>query len=847
MISLHSAREHLHGLALCVAILAGVTTAAHVAVGSGLSPTVFDGPPAAYSEPLAPDASYGANVLRTISVEERAGVARHQELVRVPIFFHAGECDDVKNLEVITDALAATQPIPVQADDIRRGPDGGISRVHLWFLTDLNANEHRGFRLVRRTGSEPTTIDNVKVEEAGDTVHVRTDGGVLEFTRQGEFKQWSTRSGTWSFANGAFPRVVINTRLPAEPTQKVDVTLDRTNGQRTVQYDSGPCFAKIRLRIEQSDGLALVQEFRIPRSGEEMIVTSSIFPGESPSVLVKEHKFLEGTLAPSLVTPQAQEIPAGLRYALRAEHAYTITALLEKGRPNAIVAVPLVVGGRNGFFRLTENQCSLDGVTGLRRGEEGEKETLRAFWNEVRLVPAAATTPDELWQVYRNRVQPLVAVVEEPGATVERLHTALTALAREMKPVGWRQDAGRLAVFGETKKLEKMLVKIPGPRDTDAEGLLRSARNSTDKITNHGQRALREDEKGRGYGPLDPYHVTYTQSAAAALAVLENAPPNVSAANLAMASGVREFGGKADKAGWPYVDCFSRTLNMQLGPVLFGLTAGATADQKDLAQFYRDLAVSAPVQAVFGRAQRPYTGAPAKSPDQSDYLYQGVCDFWLRTTELLANEDLQLHPLAYSRYTDCIDVMADVYHGVAARDKKDSPGPGFARANFFRGQTHTHRWLGWACSPYTRLLEGVDGERLPGLTEAIRHTESLKGRWKNWPDLTYYILTDLLVRDGLKRYQRPTLLATPESPAVTRNGPANDLRWPAIPGAVAYRVYRAEKPGGPYTWLNSPYAKPAGEPVLHPEFHDAQASSANSYVVTAVDSAGRESPWPDRP
>jgi len=612
-------------------------------------------------------------------------------------------------------------------------------------------------------------------------------------------------------------------------------------------YDSGPCFAKIRLRIEHPDGLALVQEFRIPRSGEEMIVSSSIFPGESPSVLVKEHKFLEGALAPSSAKSKTSEIPAGLRYSLRAEHAYTVTAWCDEGRPNAIVAVPLVVGGRNGFFRLSENQCSLDGVTGLHRGEEGEKETLRAFWNEVRLVPVAATAPDELWQAYRNHVQPLVAVVEEPGATVEHLHAALVALAREMKPVGWRQDAGRLAVFGETKKLAKMLVKIPTPRDTDAEGLLRSARNSTDKITNHGQRPLREDEKGRGYGPLDPYHVTYTQSAAAALAVLEDAPPNVSAANLAMAQGVREFGGKADKAGWPYVDCFSRTLNMQLGPVLFGLTAGAAAGKKDLVQFYRDLAVSAPVLGVFGRAQRPYTGAPAKSPDQSDYLYQGVCDFWLRTTELLANEDLQVHPLAFSRYTDCIDVMADVYHGVASRDKKNAPGPGFARANFFRGQTHTHRWLGWACSPYIRLLDGMDGDTSPGLTEAIRHTELLKGRWKNWPDLTYYILTDLLVRDGLKRYQRPTLLATPAPSSATRNGSANDLRWPAVAGAVGYRVYRAEKPGGPYTWLNSPYVTPAGERLTHPEFHDAEGSPGAHYIVTAVDPAGRESPWPDRP
>jgi hypothetical protein len=308
---------------------------------------------------------------------------------------------------------------------------------------------------------------------------------------------------------------------------------------------------------------------------------------------------------------------------------------------------------------------------------------------------------------------------------------------------------------------------------------------------------------------------------------------------------VREFGGKADKAGWPYVDCFSRTLNMQLGPVLFGLTAGAAAGRKELVQFYRDLAVSAPVQGVFGRAQRPYTGAPAKSADQSDYLYQSVCDFWLRTSELLANEDLQLHPLVYSRYTDCIDVMADVYHGVAARDKKDAPG--FPRANFFRGQTHTHRWLGWNCSPYIRLLEQVDPAGSPGLTEAIRYSDAMKGRWKNWPDLTFYILADLLVRDGLNRYRAPQLPGTPTGLTVTRNGSANDLSWQSSEAATGYRIYRAKSPGGPYQWLNSPYLAPAGTVVTKTTFHDENADADAHYIVTAVDANGRESRWPEWP
>jgi len=310
-----------------------------------------------------------------------------------------------------------------------------------------------------------------------------------------------------------------------------------------------------------------------------------------------------------------------------------------------------------------------------------------------------------------------------------------------------------------------------------------------------------------------------------------------------MASGVREEGGRVDAAGNPYIDVFNRTLNMQLGPVLFGLTAGAAAADEPLMRFYRDLATSPPSQAVFGRGQRPYTGAPAGTPEQTDFLYQSLCDFWLRATELLAGEDLQLHRMAYTRYTDCIDVMADRYHGVAAQDKAGATGD--ARANFFRGQAHTHRWLGWSCAPFIRLLEEPAEKNRIGLTEAIHHAETMKGRWKNWPDLTYYVLADMLVRESLARYQRPVLPIAPAPPSVDFKANSAVLTWRAVDGASEYRVFRSDSPGGPYQWLNSPYVNLPSPPLVKPTYQDAGARPEASYIILSVDAAGRQSPWPE--
>ncbi len=811
---------------------------------------VFDSSPADYQAPLEAAVEREDRILRIINVEERAGVERRGDLVRVPLFFGPGECAQIDQLAVVAVTAEASEAIPFQADDIRRAPDGGIARFHLWFRADLPAGGRRAYRLMSNMSGTSSTPRNPpaasKTVGAGGVIRFETERGSVTFGRGGELAMIEADGAKWEFAgDGAAPRIEID--LPAaEGVEAHRIRFDGTSSEREVEWSSGPLFGKVRVRWKGAEGTRLEQEFRIPRDGREIVVTSAVYPSSRDNATVKGNRLLVGKpvgLRDGAL--KVTRIPAGIRHALRAEHAYDVTSLVDESGRRALLAVPLVVGGGNGRWSLEGGEVALHGQRNLRRGKEGEKSSLFAFWTEVRLVPMAGDVSGEAsWRKYREHVQPLVAVVDEPGVTFDELHVALQQVVREMKPIGWRQEAGRALVLGDAARAAKILAQGPKEKEADADALLRGAENARAKITNNGQRKVLEHEKGRAYGGVDPYHITYTQSAAAALAVLTDAPAHVSEINLAMARAVRRAGGKVDAAGSPYIDCFNRTLNMQMGPVLFGLTAGVSAGDTELAGFYRDLATAPPVLGVFGRGQRPYTGAPATSSDQTDYLYQAICDFWLRATELLGNEDLGLHPLAYSRFTDCVDVTADLYHGPAANHKEELPG--VARTNFFRGQAHTHRWLGWSAAPYIRLLEKPEERGSVGVTEALRYTHSLKGRWKNWPDLTFYVLADLLVREALPRYERPELLAAPENARVQRGARETELAWQPVPGASGYRIYRADTPGGPYRWLNSPHTETPGRAITGTRFVDAESTKTATYAVTAVDGSGREGRWPER-
>jgi len=146
-----SAMQFITGLGVLWLGLAG-SVSANGAAG------VFDGPSAAMTDPLLPLLQRG-EVMRVLIVEERMGVARKNELVRVPLFFHAGECPDPASVSIheATD-VARKNPLTLQADDIRRDASGGVSRMHLYFEASLQPSERRVAGLQSSASVQPQSL-----------------------------------------------------------------------------------------------------------------------------------------------------------------------------------------------------------------------------------------------------------------------------------------------------------------------------------------------------------------------------------------------------------------------------------------------------------------------------------------------------------------------------------------------------------------------------------------------------------------------------------------------------------------------------------------------------------------
>src|SRR5688572_17200313 len=114
-------------LRICFAVSLCLAVWAHAA-----DPAVFESAPAEPVAPIREGIPAAAGPLRTLTVAERVGVARTNELVRVPLFFHAGECTDVNALTIYDLADGSKKPIAYQADDIRKSPAGEIARMHVY-------------------------------------------------------------------------------------------------------------------------------------------------------------------------------------------------------------------------------------------------------------------------------------------------------------------------------------------------------------------------------------------------------------------------------------------------------------------------------------------------------------------------------------------------------------------------------------------------------------------------------------------------------------------------------------------------------------------------------------------
>src|SRR5690606_31037734 len=146
--------------------------------------------------------------------------------------------------------------------------------------------------------------------------------------------------------------------------------------------------------------------------------------------------------------------------------------------------------------------------------------------------------------------------------------------------------------LGDGGARQRTLQRAPRAGEDNPESWVRGAQAAEARITEQGRRAVKEHEKGRAAGGLDPYHITYTQSAVVGLAALDLVPEPTRAVGLAIARGSRVFSGRVDEAGSPYIDCFFRASNMQMGPMLFGLTEGKRAGDEALVRFARDLATA---------------------------------------------------------------------------------------------------------------------------------------------------------------------------------------------------------------------------------------------------------------
>lgn len=825
----------------------GMQSPAAPAVGST---DVFEGPPAPFVPRLRANLPAADGPLRRLLVEERVGVQRSRELVRVPLFFHEGECSDPHGLQLLG---SDQQVIAYQPDDIRRAEDGSVSRMHIYFPVELAPWQRHQYVLVkgenpgRKEAAVPLRRDNGSVTLAGNDLQLR-------FHAEGERAGAIAGIGS-SIAPITVPEENLGPRLQLQ-RQAADLHVTRMSEVsyakpeslqvREVRYGSGPHFAKLVVRFGPPGVPDLAEvTYLVPRHGHYFVQTQRLFPeeGDSTDVVGAAGNDL---LAGRLVLGNDQRVvaaPSGLRRLTRSTQGQTNHALVSPQAGLSILAVPNVQLQRP-TVALEGDAVAFRGSGDFRRSAGAGSDDLRAFWGQMRYVLSGALTEEDLWSIGRAHVQPLVAVVEEPGVATDDLHQRLQALMKQFGYThsrSWMQEAGRLYTLGDGPALQKLLATGPGAEPLDTTKYwIDSARKARDEITKNGTVPLAEADKGKAAGALDPWNLTYAATPLVALSAQVQPTARLDDIALAIGTAQRQAHGRVDAFGMPYIDCYNTNQNMQLGSVLAGLHGGRKAGHLDLVQFYRDVARNPQGLDLYGHAQRSNRIVPGPG-EGSDFLHENNSDFFLRAAELACNEDLWLHPAVFGRYFDGIDVNADLCHRTVVAGKKP---PSWYRANYWRGQAHDRRWEVWAAAPFLGLLgRGADRGSV-GLTEACYYANHLHGQNVNWTEITTLFHADLALRETLARYRPEAGPALPAQVAVDRGGTGNRVHWQAAGGNIlGYRVYRAERLGGPWTLLNSPYAQPSGALVGGTEYTDPAGKPQHVYWVTSVDAQRRESRW----
>ncbi|HEX2100092.1 MAG TPA: hypothetical protein VHF69_05495 [Candidatus Synoicihabitans sp.] len=792
------------------------------ALHAASDPRVFDAPPAEYALPV-PDANAAPSpALRLLTVIERTGQARVRELVRVPLFFAAGEVKEPGELVVLD---AAGEALEVQTEDIRRGPDGGLARCTLWFEASLPAHGRTTYHLVRRAKAPAARAGGFANERDDEILVQSEDDGFARFSVQtGALLELRSGEAQLRSRRGLAPEIELALAASGGAARTVRLPNDAASGR--VRWASGPLLTKIEVEYRHAEVTARL-EYRISRRGRALTITGVILPTREATTTVRKQLWLAGEIDGGW---RVEALPAGLWPSLAAEQAMTFNVLVAARTGASLVVVPVAWGGASGRVTLHEDRLSLSATSGIGNGGENSPQTLHGFWSEAQLRWDLSQDPAGRRGTFLTAVQPLVAVVDDPRISATTLHAAIVDVVRATQPTDWRQLAGRADLLGEAESRDRSMR----PRDWErnANSLVANARRSRAAILAK-QGRIAEHDKGRTAGALDPYHVTYTHSPVLALWALGRVPEQMAEVGSAYARASQLAIGRVDPSGWPYIDCFFRAINMQMGATL----AGLITPDPDVNRFYRDLATAAPIVGVAGKAQRPYAGRAAVGSEYSDLNYQAITDFWLRSAELLTGEDLQLHPLAYSRFSDAIDVRADEYHPFDAHKQRPSP---LVRVNFFRLQPHTHRWLALSCAPFMLPLERP-GDSV-GATEAWHYTRAIKDRWRNWPNLTYYLLAGW----GITEPPRPrvSLPAAPTGVRWSEERRGVRISWDKVPGAAGYHIYRAKHAAGPWHWVTSPHhLKKPGTLVRELEYRDDAGAPSDFYLVRAVSADGRYSRW----
>ncbi len=803
---------------------------AALAAQAALDP--FDASPAwpVAAEPRLVPAPPAVGVLRHLMVEERLGLPRSHELVRVAVFLHSDEPANPQSWVVYAaDDSARAHPLVHQADDIRRDDTGRVTRFHLYFPVSLGPWERRRFVLV--AGANPAAAEPVvPVRRSGDQVTFAGNDLAVSFDvagpRTGAITGLAPRGLTVTLPDGMLaPRLNLvrqDANLATVRSTEIDFANPDALEVRDLRWGTGPWFGKLTVRVGPR-GLPDSAEYtyRIPKHGAVLVQTERLAPDEEGTAEVvgaSDHQLVEGRLllGAGPAAPVVVAVPVGLRRLTRWTNGQFNRAIVDPSGGGSILAVPYVQTGPGGASVAADGTVAFSGPGVFRRNSDANSGTLRAFWGETRFVFSSAVTEEALWEVGRRQFQPLTAIVDEPAVGPAEFRALLPAVADRFWAIQYwgrsRLQTGSIHWLGRNR----------AGFDQQLGGTAAPAGATT-----------------------DPYDITYTMAAAPLFARFVTTTPKLSDFCYTIATASRAANARVDAYGFPYINCFGTALNMQIGTLGLGLWGGVQRADASLARFCRDAVHPLSVLGVYGHGQHPYAGVLG-SPQQTDAVYQANSDLALRAVELTSNEDFGLHPMQLTRYFDSVDVTADLQHRPSAGSTRRS----WNRANFFRCQSHDHRWEEWDSAPLAGMFTHAGDGGAVGCTEGAYWLRYAGAGTINWARLMWFVEADLMLEFGLQSYQPVAGPPRPALPTVARGAGGNTVAWAPVTGAgvVGYRIYRAARMGGPWKLLNSPYTQPALAPVVATSWLDPQGVATDEYFVTALDQDGRESRWfPEEP